>query len=79
MSGTSTPSRRAFGLKPAHEQNQIDNNLIFGRSSGRNGDQPGVETGGASGIYVLGADRLIVGQNRIMNMGEQVCMRHDPQ
>ncbi len=52
-------------IEASHEQNQVDNNIIFGIHEAEKLTPPAVETGGGSGFYVLGSDKLIVANNLI--------------
>jgi hypothetical protein len=54
-------------IEASHEQNQVDNNLIVGIREAEKLTPPEVETGGGSGFYVLGTDKLIVAHNLVAN------------
>jgi hypothetical protein len=54
-------------IEASHEQNQVDNNIIVGVREAEKLTPPEVETGGGSGFYVLGTDKLIVAHNLIAN------------
>ncbi|HZL96182.1 MAG TPA: right-handed parallel beta-helix repeat-containing protein, partial [Vicinamibacterales bacterium] len=54
-------------IEASHEQNQVDNNLIVGVREAPKLTPPEVETGGGSGFYVLGTDKLIIANNVIAN------------
>jgi hypothetical protein len=57
----------AIWIEASHEQNQVDNNIIFGVKEAPKLTPPEVEIGGGSGFYVLGSDKLIVAHNLIAN------------
>jgi hypothetical protein len=57
----------AIWIEASHQQNQVDNNIIFGVHEAEKLTPPEVETGGGSGFYVLGTDKLIVAHNLIAN------------
>jgi Right handed beta helix region len=57
----------AIWVEASHEQNQVDTNLIIGVREADKLTPPEVETGGGSGFYVLGTDRLIIANNLIAN------------
>ena len=57
----------AIWVEASHEQNQVDNNLVVDVREVPKLTPPEVETGGGSGFYVLGSDRLIVANNLIAN------------
>ncbi len=57
----------AIWIEASHEQDQVDNNIIFGVKEAEKLTPPEVETGGGSGFYVLGTDKLIVANNLIAN------------
>jgi len=54
-------------IEASHEQDQVDDNLIVGVREAEKRTPPEVETGGGSGLYVLGTDKLIVANNLIAN------------
>ena len=54
-------------IEASHEQDQVDNNIIFGVKEAEKLTPPEVETGGGSGFYILGTDKLIVAHNLIGN------------
>jgi hypothetical protein len=54
-------------IEASHEQNQVDNNFIVGIREDEKLTPPEVETGGGSGFYVLGTDKLIIANNLIAN------------
>jgi len=54
-------------IEASHEQNQVDNNIIVGIREAEKLTPPEVETGGGSGFYVLGTDKLIIANNLIAN------------
>jgi hypothetical protein len=54
-------------IEGTHDQDQVDNNIIFGVKEAEKLTPPEVETGGGSGFYVLGTDKLIVANNLIAN------------
>jgi len=54
-------------IEASHEQNQVDNNIIVGVKEAEKITPPEVETGGGSGFYILGTDKLIVAHNLIAN------------
>jgi hypothetical protein len=54
-------------IEGTHEQDQVDNNIIFGVKEAEKLTPPEVETGGGSGFYVLGTDKLIIANNLIAN------------
>jgi hypothetical protein len=54
-------------IEGTHDQDQVDNNIIFGVKEAEKLTPPEVETGGGSGLYVLGTDKLIVANNLIAN------------
>jgi Right handed beta helix region len=54
-------------IEASHEQDQVDNNIIFGIKEAERITPPEVETGGGSGFYILGTDKLIVANNLIGN------------
>ena len=54
-------------IEASHDQDQVDNNIIFGVKEAEKLTPPEVETGGGSGLYVLGTDKLIVAHNLIAN------------
>ena len=55
----------AIWIEASHEQNQVDNNVIVGIREAEKLTPPEVETGGGSGFYVLGTDKLVVANNLI--------------
>jgi hypothetical protein len=57
----------AIWIEASHEQDQVDNNIIFGVKEAERITPPEVEIGGGSGFYVLGSDKLIVAHNLIGN------------
>jgi parallel beta helix pectate lyase-like protein len=57
----------AIWIEASHEQDQVDNNLIVGIREADKITPPEVETGGGSGFYVLGTDKLIIANNLIAN------------
>ena len=57
----------AIWIEGTHEQDQVDDNIIFGVREAPKLTPPEVETGGGSGFYVLGTDKLIVANNLIAN------------
>lgn len=57
----------AVWIEASHEQNQVDNNLIVDIREAEKLTPPGVETGGGSGFYVLGTDKLIIANNLVAN------------
>ena len=54
-------------IEASHDQNQVDNNLIVDIREADKVTPPDVETGGGSGFYVLGTDKLIIANNLIAN------------
>jgi hypothetical protein len=54
-------------IEGTHEQDQVDNNIIFGVKEAEKLTPPEVETGGGSGFYILGTDKLIIANNLIAN------------
>jgi hypothetical protein len=54
-------------IEASHEQNQVDDNLIVGVKEAEKLTPPEVETGGGSGFYILGTDKLIVAHNLVAN------------
>jgi hypothetical protein len=54
-------------IEGTHDRDQVDNNIIFGVKEAEKLTPPEVETGGGSGFYVLGTDKLIVANNLIAN------------
>ena len=54
-------------VEASHEQNQVDTNLIVGVREAEKLTPPEVETGGGSGFYVLGTDKLVVANNLVAN------------
>jgi hypothetical protein len=57
----------AIWIEGTHEQDQVDNNIIFGVKEAEKLTPPEVETGGGSGFYILGTDKLIIANNLIAN------------
>jgi hypothetical protein len=57
----------AIWIEASHEQDQVDNNLIVGVREDQKRTPPEVETGGGSGFYVLGTDKLIIANNLVAN------------
>jgi hypothetical protein len=57
----------AIWIEASHEQNQVDDNVIAGIREADKLTPPEVETGGGSGFYVLGTDKLIIANNLIAN------------
>ena len=57
----------AIWIEGSHEQDQVDDNIIFGVKEAEKLTPLEVETGGGSGFYVLGSDKLIVANNLIAN------------
>ena len=53
----------AIWIEGTHREDLIDNNIVSGVREAERLTPPGVETGGGSGIYILGTDNLIVTQN----------------
>jgi hypothetical protein len=54
-------------IEASHDQNQVDTNLIVGVREAEKLTPPEVETGGGSGFYVLGTDKLIIANNLVAN------------
>jgi hypothetical protein len=54
-------------IEASHEQDQVDNNIIFGVTEAPKKTPPEVETGGGSGFYILGTDKLIIAHNLVAN------------
>lgn len=52
-------------IEATHEQNQIDNNIIWGVKNSESGG--GLEDSGGTCIFVQGTDKLIISQNLIGN------------
>ncbi len=57
----------AIWIEGTHEQDQVDDNIIFGVREAEKLTPPEVETGGGSGFYILGTDKLIIANNLIAN------------
>lgn len=57
----------AIWIEASHDENQVDNNVIVGIREAEKLTPPEVETGGGSGFYVLGTDKLIIANNLIAN------------
>src|SRR5579871_474102 len=53
----------AIWIEGTHEQDQVDNNIVWGVKEAERLTPPDVETGGGAGMYLLGTDKLIVSQN----------------
>ncbi|MEO8596928.1 MAG: right-handed parallel beta-helix repeat-containing protein [Candidatus Solibacter sp.] len=54
-------------IEATHEQDLVDNNLIVNVRESDKITPPEVETGGGSGFYILGTDRLIIANNLVAN------------
>jgi hypothetical protein len=57
----------AIWIEASHQQDQVDDNIIFGVREAEKLTPPEVETGGGSSFYVLGTDKLIIANNLIAN------------
>jgi hypothetical protein len=54
-------------IEASHEQDQVDDNIIAGIKEDVKKTPPEVETGGGSGFYILGTDKLIIANNLVAN------------